>query len=85
MPEKNIDPEKNADEKAQMEVKSTPEDMLSAVEDIQLDPEKEKKLLLKLDLAFVPIIMYAYLSCFLDRSSIGLSPLLRSSHCAKDE
>ncbi|KAL2220630.1 major facilitator superfamily domain-containing protein [Thermoascus aurantiacus ATCC 26904] len=66
---KNVDLEKNAaaDEKAQME-----EDMLAAaVEDIRLDPKKEKKLLLKLDAAFVPVIMFAYLSCFLDRSSIG--------------
>lgn len=66
---KNVDLEKNAaaDEKAQME-----EDMLAAaVEDIRLDP-KEKKLLLKLDAAFVPVIMFTYLSCFLDRSSIGL-------------
>ncbi|KAJ6007310.1 hypothetical protein N7540_011286 [Penicillium herquei] len=39
--------------------------------DVTLDPEKERKLLLKLDLAFVPIIMLAYLSCFLDRSNIG--------------
>ncbi|KAJ6041625.1 uncharacterized protein N7446_010495 [Penicillium canescens] len=36
-----------------------------------LDPQEEKKLLLKLDLAFVPIIMLTYLSCFLDRSNIG--------------
>jgi len=41
------------------------------LESVTLDPEKEKKLLLKLDLAFVPIIMLTYLSCFLDRSSIG--------------
>ncbi|KAJ5737846.1 MFS transporter [Penicillium malachiteum] len=39
--------------------------------DMTLDPEKERKLLLKLDFAFVPIIMLAYLSCFLDRSNIG--------------
>ncbi|KAJ5831723.1 hypothetical protein N7474_000034 [Penicillium riverlandense] len=39
--------------------------------DIVLDPTKERKLLLKLDLAFVPIIMFTYLSCFLDRSNIG--------------
>ncbi|KAK1139228.1 hypothetical protein N8T08_001158 [Aspergillus melleus] len=41
------------------------------VEDIVLDPKKESKLLLKLDLAFVPIIMLTYLSCFLDRTNIG--------------
>lgn len=39
--------------------------------DVVLDPKKERKLLAKLDLAFVPIIMLTYLSCFLDRSNIG--------------
>ncbi|RAK77044.1 allantoate permease family MFS transporter [Aspergillus fijiensis CBS 313.89] len=41
------------------------------IDDVVLDSVKEKKLLLKLDLAFVPIIMLTYLSCFLDRSNIG--------------
>ncbi|KAF7555363.1 hypothetical protein G7Z17_g2210 [Cylindrodendrum hubeiense] len=36
-----------------------------------LDPAAEKKLLLKLDLFFVPIIMLVYLTCFLDRTNIG--------------
>ncbi|KAM7215498.1 putative transporter [Rhypophila decipiens] len=36
-----------------------------------LDPAAERKLLLKLDCVFVPIIMVVYLSCFLDRSNIG--------------
>lgn len=36
-----------------------------------LDPQKERKLLLKLDLAFMPVIILTYLSCFLDRSNIG--------------
>ncbi|KAJ5165710.1 uncharacterized protein N7500_007540 [Penicillium coprophilum] len=39
--------------------------------DVVLDPKKEAKLLAKLDTAFVPIIMLTYLTCFLDRSSIG--------------
>lgn len=39
--------------------------------DVVLDSKKEKKLLAKLDAAFVPIIMLTYLSCFLDRSNIG--------------
>ncbi|KAJ5642006.1 hypothetical protein N7490_006006 [Penicillium lividum] len=39
--------------------------------DVELDPTMEKKLLLKLDLFFVPIIMLTYLTCFLDRSNIG--------------
>jgi len=37
----------------------------------QIDPAKEKKLLRKLDMAFTPVIMLVYLSCFLDRSNIG--------------
>ncbi|GJC87898.1 putative transporter C1002.16c [Colletotrichum liriopes] len=36
-----------------------------------LDAEAEKKLLLKLDVYFVPIIMVVYLTCFLDRTNIG--------------
>ncbi|KAJ5795354.1 hypothetical protein N7457_001953 [Penicillium paradoxum] len=39
--------------------------------DVVLDPKKEKKLLAKLDLAFVPVITLTYLTCFLDRSNIG--------------
>lgn len=44
--------------------------------DVELDPKMEKKLLVKLDLFFVPIIMLTYLSCFLDRSNIGMYPIL---------
>ncbi|KAH6675068.1 major facilitator superfamily domain-containing protein [Halenospora varia] len=40
-------------------------------DEFYVDPIKEKKLLAKLDLAFTPIIMLVYLSCFLDRSNIG--------------
>ena len=36
-----------------------------------IDPAKELRLLVKLDTALVPIIMLTYLTCFLDRSSIG--------------
>jgi hypothetical protein len=43
------------------------------LQNVVLDPKKERKLLLKLDLAFVPIIMLTYLSCFLDRTNIGTS------------
>jgi hypothetical protein len=39
--------------------------------DLHVDRAKEIKLLAKLDLAFTPIIMLVYLSCFLDRSNIG--------------
>jgi len=57
----------------QKEVDHEISDDVSAREalDVVLDPKKEKKLLVKLDLAFVPIIMLTYLSCFLDRSNIG--------------
>jgi hypothetical protein len=49
---------------------------LNGVQEVQLDPVKEKKLLAKLDLAFIPVIMLVYLSCFLDRSNIGsLDPI----------
>jgi len=40
-------------------------------DDFYVDPVKEVKLLAKLDLAFTPVIMLVYLSCFLDRSNIG--------------
>lgn len=43
----------------------------TAATDLYIDPAAEKKLLLKLDAFFVPIIMLVYLSCFLDRSNIG--------------
>ena len=36
-----------------------------------IDPGRERKLLAKLDIFFVPVIMLVYLSCFLDRSNIG--------------
>jgi MFS family permease len=39
--------------------------------DLTLDPAAERKLLLKLDAFFVPVIMLVYLSCFLDRTNIG--------------
>ncbi|OIW26939.1 MFS transporter [Coniochaeta ligniaria NRRL 30616] len=39
--------------------------------DLYIDPAAEKKLLLKLDAFFVPVIMLVYLSCFLDRTNIG--------------
>ena len=44
-----------------------------SVQIAQIDPVEERKLLAKLDLAFIPVIMLVYLSCFLDRSNIGRS------------
>lgn len=41
-------------------------------DEFYIDRAKEIKLLAKLDLAFTPIIMLLYLSCFLDRSNIGM-------------
>lgn len=65
-------------EQSQSVVKKADEKMMVADEasngeslDVELDPKMEKKLLVKLDLFFVPIIMLTYLSCFLDRSNIG--------------
>lgn len=60
--------------------KDAQEDIAQGIVDIDLqnvvlDPKKERKLLVKLDLAFVPIIMLTYLSCFLDRTNIGICPL----------
>lgn len=42
-----------------------------SIESFNIDPEKEKQLLVKLDLFLAPIICLAYLCCFLDRSNIG--------------
>ncbi|KAF9889304.1 hypothetical protein FE257_007413 [Aspergillus nanangensis] len=44
---------------------------VTGLENVVLDKKKEDKLLLKLDFAFVPIIMFTYLTCFLDRTNIG--------------
>jgi phosphoribosylaminoimidazole carboxylase (NCAIR synthetase) len=46
---------------------------VSDLVNVQLDRAKEKKLLATLDLHFVPIIMFAYLTCFLDRGNIGMT------------
>lgn len=54
------------------------DDFQGSVEHVELDPAKEKKLLAKLDIMFVPIIMFAYLTCFLDRSNIGMFLLFLS-------
>ena len=40
--------------------------------EFQIDPAKEKLLLLKLDIFLTPVIMLVYLCCFLDRSNIGM-------------
>lgn len=58
------------DHAAELEVKD-PDAGVADIDDVVLDPKKERKLLIKLDVAFVPIIMLTYLSCFLDRTNIG--------------
>lgn len=63
---------KKADEKMMVADESSNGESL----DVELDPRMEKKLLVKLDLFFVPIIMLTYLSCFLDRSNIGKFTIL---------
>ncbi|TVY30666.1 putative transporter [Lachnellula hyalina] len=53
-----------------------------------VDPVKEVKLLAKLDLAFTPIIMLVYLSCFLDRSNIGnvkVAGMLKDIHATDQQ
>ena len=41
-------------------------------DEFYVDPAKEVRLLAKLDLGLIWIIMLLYLSCFLDRSNIGM-------------
>lgn len=53
-----------------LEVKDADDGTLD-FDNVVLDPKKERKLLIKLDAVFIPIIMFTYLSCFLDRSNIG--------------
>lgn len=65
--EPSLSVNKEADHEAPEEA-STGEAM-----DVVLDRKMEQKLLAKLDLAFVPIIMFTYLTCFLDRSNIGIA------------
>lgn len=38
----------------------------------EIDPEKERKLLRKLDLRVVPILWFLFMLSFLDRTNIGM-------------
>jgi hypothetical protein len=58
----------------ELERKDTDADADADIDNVVLDPKKERRLLLKLDCAFIPIIMLTYLTCFLDRSNIGWLP-----------
>ncbi len=40
-------------------------------EDIYIDPQKERKLLWKIDAFLVPLLTLSFLSAYLDRSNIG--------------
>jgi hypothetical protein len=51
-------------------------EVVEIIPPLWIDPAKEKKLLAKLDLFFIPVIMLVYLSCFLDRTNIGQSKTL---------
>jgi hypothetical protein len=62
------------------------QDLNVADDEFYVDPVKEVKLLAKLDLAFTPVIMLVYLSCFLDRSNIGKSDILiNKKHITKSK
>ena len=41
------------------------------IEDIYIDPERERKLLWKIDAFLVPLLTLSFLSAYLDRSNIG--------------
>ena len=43
------------------------------IEQFEIDPVAEKKLLRKLDLRVVPVLWFLYMLAFLDRSNIGTS------------
>lgn len=58
-------------------VPDTDGDVSSASDTEIIEPHAERKLLLKLDAVFVPIIMLVYLSCFLDRTNIGNAKVAR--------
>ena len=42
-----------------------------AEDEITLDPAKERALVRRLDMVFIPVVTLTYISCFLDRSNIG--------------
>ncbi|KID92414.1 MFS transporter [Metarhizium guizhouense ARSEF 977] len=61
-------------EKRRVSAESKAQDVLGPAVAMQIetiDARDERKLLLKLDAFFVPIIMVVYLTCFLDRTNIG--------------
>ncbi|KID78563.1 uncharacterized protein G6M90_00g043820 [Metarhizium brunneum] len=61
-------------EKRRVSTESQSQDVVGPAVAMQLetiDARDERKLLLKLDAFFVPIIMVVYLTCFLDRTNIG--------------
>jgi MFS family permease len=53
----------------EMEEMSLPH--VADVESVQIDNQAEKDLVRRLDLFIVPVVMFTYLLCFLDRTNIG--------------
>ena len=45
-----------------------------SIEQFEIDPIAEKKLLRKLDLRVVPVLWFLYMLSFLDRTNIGTFP-----------
>lgn len=43
------------------------------IANFEIDPEKEKKLLRKLDLRVVPVLWFLFMLAFLDRTNIGMA------------
>src|SRR4051794_32103501 len=75
---KNDDgPERMKPEVEHATAPDTDGDVSSASDTEIIEPHAERKLLLKLDAVFVPIIMLVYLSCFLDRTNIGNAKVAR--------
>jgi len=48
-----------------------PSETGSSTDDVVIDPERERKLVRKLDLYIIPMIMVTFFFSFLDRSNIG--------------
>ena len=53
-----------------------------SIEDYEIDPEAEKRLLRKLDWRVVPMLWFLYMLAFLDRTNIGALTLILPLLCA---
>lgn len=61
----------DADTKETMSLEKVAPDEASIAQTLHIDPEKEKKLLRKLDIYIAPIMTIIFLTAYLDRSNIG--------------